>query len=199
MKNKFCFLVFILKIIFFAELNINKNNSVITVLAINNYYVPYVSVMIDSIIQNAKQKRKYEIYILYTNISLKNKEILNFQIKKDQRFSVGFINVTNFIENKKLNIFAHLNIETYFRFLIFDLFPISKKILYLDSDLIINTDISELYDINIEGKYLTAVKDIDTAGSLNFQYGKRKYINVILLDVKEMMNIFKQELFCLIL
>ena len=130
---------------------------------------------------------------------MKNKEILNFQIKKDQRFSVGFINVTNFIENKKLNIFAHLTIETYFRFLIFDLFPISKIILYLDSDLIINTDISELYDINIEGKYLTAVKDIDTAGSLNFQYGKRKYINVILLDVKEMMNIFKQELFCLIL
>ena len=183
MKNKFCFLVFIfinIKIIFFAKLNINKNNSVITVLAINNYYVPYVSVMIESIIQNAKQKRKYEIYILSTNISLKNKEILNYQIKKDQRFSVRFINVTNFIKNKKLNIFAHLTIETYFRFLIFDLFPNSKKILYLDSDLIINTDISELYDINIEGKYLAAVKDIDTAGSLNFQYGKRKYINDII-------------------
>ena len=136
--------------------------------------------MIESIIQNAKQKRLYKIYILTTNISLKNKENLNYQIKNDKRFSIYFINVTNYIENKKLNTFAHLTIETYFRFLIFDLFPNSKKVLYLDSDLIINYDISELYDINIEGKYLAAVKDIDTAGSLNYQKEKRNYINEII-------------------
>ena len=180
MKKIFCFL-------FFIYLNIKKfialletKNSVIIVLALNNVYVPYVSVLIDSIIQNAIQKRKYKIYILSTNISLRNKDKLNYQIKNDKRFSIEFINVTNFIENKKLNIFAHLTIETYFRFLIFELFPNSKKILYLDSDLIINADISELFDINIEGKYLAAVKDIDIAGSLNFQKGKRKYINDII-------------------
>ncbi len=156
------------------------NNSIITVLAINNNYVPYVSVMIESIIQNAKQKRLYKIYILTSYISLKNKENLNYQIKNDKRFSIDFINVTNFLENKKLNTFAHLTIETYFRFLIFDLFPYSKKVLYLDSDLIINYDISELYDMNIEGKYLAAVKDIDTAGSINYQKEKRNYINEII-------------------
>ncbi len=156
------------------------NNSIIIVLAINNNYVPYVSVMIESIIQNAKQKRLYKIYILTSYISLKNKENLNYQIKNDKRFSIDFINVTNFLENKKLNTFAHLTIETYFRFLIFDLFPYSKKVLYLDSDLIINYDISELYDMNIEGKYLAAVKDIDTAGSINYQKEKRNYINEII-------------------
>ena len=153
---------------------------ILVVLAVNNNYVPFVSVMIESIIQNAKQKRLYKIFILTTNISLKNKENLNYQIKKDKRFSIDFINVTNFIKNKKLNTFAHLTIETYFRFLIFDLFPNSKKVLYLDSDLIINCDISELYDINIGGKYLAAVKDIDTAGSLNYQKEKRNYINEII-------------------
>ena len=180
MKNIFIFLFLIFLTIKIYITQFNTNISVILVLAINNFYVPYVSVMIESIILNAKQKRKYEIYILSTNISLKNKENLNYQIKKDKRFSIEFINVTNVIKNKKLNTFAHLTIETYFRFLIFDLFPNYKKILYLDSDLIINTDISELYDINIEGNYLAAVKDIDTAGSLNFQKGKRKYIHEII-------------------
>ena len=180
MKNNFIFLFFIFLYIINFINQLKTNNSVIIVLALNNFYVPYVSVMIESIIQNAKQKRKYEIYILTTNISLKNKENLNYQIKKDKRFSIEFINVSNFIENKNLNTFAHLTIETYFRFLIFDLFPNYKKILYLDSDLIINADISELYDINIEGKYLAAAKDIDTAGSLNFQEGKKKYINEII-------------------
>ena len=178
MKNQFIFFLFIYIINF---INSTKtNNSIIIVLAVNNNYVPYVSVMIESIIQNAKQKRLYKIYILTTYISLKNKENLNSQIKNDKRFSIDFINVINFIENKKLNTFAHLTIETYFRFLIFDLFPNSKKVLYLDSDLIINYDISELYDMNIEGKYLAAVKDIDTAGSLNYQMEKRKYINEII-------------------
>jgi len=180
MKNNFIFLFFIFLYIINFINQLKTNNPVLTVIAINNYYVPYVSVMIESIIQNAKQKRKYKIYILTTNISLKNKENLKDQIKKDKRFSIEFINVTNFIENKNLNTFAHLTIETYFRFLIFDLFPNYKKILYLDSDLIINADISELYDINIDGKYLAAAKDIDTAGSLNFQEGKKLYINKII-------------------
>jgi lipopolysaccharide biosynthesis glycosyltransferase len=179
MKNKFIFFFIFIYLNNFIN-PIKTNNSIIIVLAVNNNYVPYVSVMIESIIQNAKQKRLYKIYILTTNISLKNKENLNYQIKNDKRFSIYFINVTNYIENKKLNTFAHLTIETYFRFLIFDLFPNSKKVLYLDSDLIINYDISELYDINIEGKYLAAVKDIDTAGSLNYQKEKRNYINEII-------------------
>ena len=157
-----------------------KLNSVITVLAINDIYVPYISALIESIIQNAEQKRPYEIFILTTNISLKNQENLKNQIKNDKRFFIEFINVNEFIKDKKLNIYSHLSIETYFRFFIFDLFPDIEKVLYLDSDLIINSDIADLYDINIDGKYLAAAKDIDIAGLLNFEKDKGIYIkNVI--------------------
>ena len=157
-----------------------SKHSIIIVLAVNNYYIPYVSVMIDSIIKNAKQKKPYEIFILKTNITLENKKNLRNQMKKNKMFSINFINVNNYIKEKKLNIFAHLSIETYFRFLIIDLFPKAKKVLYLDSDLIVNCDISDLYNINIDDKYLAAVKDIDTAGALNYEKDKRKYINEII-------------------
>ena len=181
MKIKILFFIFFFKKCFnIQSIEAKSNNSIIIVLAANNYYIPYVSVMIDSIIINAKQKRPYEIFILTTNISLKNKKKLKKQIKKNEMFYIEFINVNNFIENKNLNINAHLTIETYFRFLIFDLFPNFKKVLYLDCDLIVNSDISNLYDINIDGKYLAAAKDIDTAGALNYQKDKKKYIYEII-------------------
>ena len=181
MQIIYLFLIFLnLKCSYIQSIIPKSNNSIIIILAVNNNYVPYVSVMIESIIYNAKKIRSYEIFILTTNISIKNKEILKNQIKKNKKFSIAFLNVDKYIKNFNLNIFAHLTIETYFRFLIFDLFPNCKKVIYLDSDLIINYDLSDLYDINIEGKFLAAVKDIDTAGSLNFQEGKKKYINEII-------------------
>jgi lipopolysaccharide biosynthesis glycosyltransferase len=179
MKNfKIIFLFYY--ILFHFIIKSNLNTPVLIVLAVNNYYVPYVSVMIESLIYNSNRKRSYKLFILNTNISQKNKENLKLQIKKNKNFSIDFINVNKFLENKNLNLFYHLTIETYFRFLIFDLFPNSEKVLYLDSDLIINVDVSILYDINIKGKYLAASKDIDTAGSFNYQFEKRKYIKDVI-------------------
>ena len=208
-KFKLFFLFFYILYYLFSTIKSNLNAPVLIVLAVNNYYVPYVSVMIESLIYNSNPKRFYKLFILNTNISQKNIEILKTQIKKNKNFSINFINVNKFIENKNLKIFAHLTIETYFRFLILDLFPNSEKVLYLDSDLIINVDVSILYDINIEGKYLAATKDIDTAGILNYQFEKRKYIKdvigyngtdeyfqagVILFNVPEIRKKFSSEI-----
>ena len=128
MKNfKIIFLFYYILYFLISTINSNLNAPVLIVLAVNNYYIPYVSVMIESLIYNSNRKRSYKLYILNTNISLKNKENLKHLIKKNKNFSIKFINVNKFIENKNLNIFAHLTIETYFRFLIFDLFQNQKK------------------------------------------------------------------------
>ena len=114
MKNfKFFFLFFYILYYLLSTIKSNLNAPVLIVLALNNYYVPYVSVMLDSLIYNSNPKRSYKLFILNTNISQKNKEILKNQIKKNKNFSINFINVNKFIENKNLNIFAHLTIETY--------------------------------------------------------------------------------------
>ena len=36
--------------------------------------------------------------------------------------------------------------------------PQYKKMLYLDVDIIVNTDLSELYDVNLEGNYYGGVR-----------------------------------------
>ena len=43
-----------------------------------------------------------------------------------------------------------------------------------------NSDISDLYDTNIDGKYLTEAKNIDTVDSLIYQSCKSKYIYEII-------------------
>ena len=51
---------------------------------------------------------------------------------------------------------AHISVETYYRFLIQKVLPFYDKVLYLDSDIIINGDIAKLYNIDLQGKLLGA-------------------------------------------
>ena len=51
------------------------------------------------------------------------------------------------------------------------------KVLYLDSDLIVQGDVSELYSIDLEGNLIGAVRDIDFLGNLNMKDGKRLKYN----------------------
>jgi lipopolysaccharide biosynthesis glycosyltransferase len=51
----------------------------------------------------------------------------------------------------------HISIQTYYRILIPEIFPELNKAIYLDSDLIIESDIGELWQININDYYLAGV------------------------------------------
>lgn len=58
------------------------------------------------------------------------------------------------------------SIETYFRLLMIDLLPESvDRILYLDVDLIINKDISDLYNIDFSGNLVCAASDTNGNGN----------------------------------
>jgi lipopolysaccharide biosynthesis glycosyltransferase len=61
----------------------------------------------------------------------------------------------------------HISIETYFRIFIPDIMTDYHKVLYLDGDMIVNTDLAKLYATNIDGFLLGAVRDYDMAGVYN--------------------------------
>jgi lipopolysaccharide biosynthesis glycosyltransferase len=64
----------------------------------------------------------------------------------------------NFRMNKKLN---YITIETYYRIMIPDLLSNDiSKALYLDSDIIVESDIDELWNTDITNYYLAAVDEI---------------------------------------
>lgn len=69
-----------------------KSNNVAIALAANDYFVPYLSVTLASIVENSSSKRKYDILILTTDISQENKFTLQNLVSSHNNFSLRFVN-----------------------------------------------------------------------------------------------------------
>ena len=127
--------------------------------AVDNAYIPFLAVSINSLIKNSNSENFYFIRILYTNINEENKrKILKFENKN---IKIEFINVSNNIEELKSKLFTrdYYTNTTYYRILIPELYPKLKKALYLDCDIIILDDIAKLYNKNIDKYLIGSVKE----------------------------------------
>ena len=140
----------------------NEPNRIPIVLACNNVYIKYTSVLIESIARNADSAKKYDIYILNTDINKENQKILVDQLDQFSNMSVSFINVKRRIASVgDLFVDRHLSVETYFRFFVMDIFPNLDKILYLDCDTVVDADVAELFESDLGDKCIGAVRDVD--------------------------------------
>ena len=147
------------------------SNTIPVVFTTDNNYVPYMSVTIQSIIENSSSDRKYAFFVLHREVTEASKNILINQIEHYKQFTIEFIDVSFNIAKYDLYISRHITIETYFRFFIPEMFIKYAKVIYLDCDIVVCTDIAELYDIDIENYVLGAMRDIDT---VNYFYGAKK-------------------------
>ena len=149
-------------------------NGVSICFASDNNYAPYLAVTIKSLIENADKNKNYEIYILEDNIELEAKnKILSMS---DNRIFIKFININIYINKKlkdKLFVDRHLSISTYYRFLIPRIFKYFEKILWLDSDLIIFENISEIYDIELGSYMIGACKDSEIFRRIEYEDGAK--------------------------
>lgn len=172
-----------------AALN-EKNDEVYIVLACNNNYVPYLAVTIQSIIDTASKKRKYNVNILHSKITEENcNKVCNMATSN---VNIRFINVAKKIADKNLYTKHHISEETYYRALIPELFPKVKKVAYIDCDLVVVKDIAELYDVDISQYTIGAVKNfcnqlmVDYIGSeIEIPYTEYFNAGVLLLNLDE--------------
>ncbi|MFT3918512.1 glycosyltransferase family 8 protein [Cloacibacterium sp.] len=112
-------------------------------------YFKYANVVITSILHNQNKNCRYEINILSEFISEKNKEIAKKQISKYSNFSIRFV-ILKDIDTSNFFLNSYMSVSTYYRFYIPKLFSHYDRILYLDSDLIVDADISELASLDFE-------------------------------------------------
>jgi len=63
------------------------------------------------------------------------------------------------IENYDFYVWGPFTVNTYFRLLIPMMCKNYNKVLYLDSDIVCNTDVANLFEIDLDDNYLAAVKD----------------------------------------
>ncbi|MDO5386757.1 MAG: DUF4422 domain-containing protein [Pseudomonadota bacterium] len=129
----------------------------------NNSYAPYLVVAINSLIKNTSLNRMYNIYILENEMSPTNKDyILNLQT---DNVKIKFINLENILKQEKIRIEdlainKYFSPETYFRFFIPTIFKDIQKILYLDCDIAVNSDIAELYDTDLNKNWFGVCRNV---------------------------------------
>lgn len=138
------------------------NNEIIPiVLTTDKNFIPYTCVTLYSIAYNSNVDNKYEIIIFYDDeIDLNNKIKFDYILNQFSNFKLRFINIKQYFEKYclKSNI-PHVSNATFYRYVIPDVLQEYEKIVYLDTDLVVNADVSELYEVNLEDNYFAACCD----------------------------------------
>lgn len=124
--------------------------------ACDDNFVKYTIVSLQSMIRNASTDHRYHVYVLHTNIAPETQNQL-FQLKNDN-FDISFENVTAYLDSisHRLPIRDYYSKTTYFRLFIADMFPQYDKAIYIDSDTVVQGDISRMYLTDIGDAYVGA-------------------------------------------
>lgn len=168
-----------------------EQNNIAIALASNDYFVPYMSTLLESILEHSSGNVNYDILIMTQDISDVNRTIIKKICDNYTNFRVRFLDPTEFIEGYEFFVRGHFSMETYYRLVLPELLPAYDKILYLDSDMVVQDDVAKLYQENIGGYLIGACHDADTAGLYNgFEPNKKEYTDH-LLKLKEPYQYFQ--------
>ena len=141
-------------------------------------YIPYLDVAVSSLIANASKEFNYRIIILNTGLNKANVD----KIKQNEgdRFKIDFVDISGDVEKirSKLKNVYHFSVVTYYRLFIASLFPQYDKVIYLDCDLVVLGDISELYHTELDDNILGAcpeqfVQNTNNSSTLDRGQGDR--------------------------
>lgn len=162
------------------------------VFAADDNYVSQLTTTVYSAMKNADSSYFYDVVVLQRNVAWDKQERLRDFFKQFPNMSLRFTNVERELSGYDLSTNnAHISIETYYRFLIQKLLPFYDKVLYLDSDIVINGDIAKLYNTDLQGKLLGAIRDIDFLANLNVKHGKRMEYAKNVLKMKNPYDYFQ--------
>lgn len=148
-------------------------NTVPVVFAANNNFVGPLGVAVKSLLDHTSEGNFYDLVVLESDITAANKNRLRSLFTKPNA-QIRFVNVLPLLDGYTLKAHAHISRETFFRFVIQDVMPGYDKILYLDSDLLIQSDVAELFSTDVKGCLLAAALDIDFASQIN-GYDRKMY------------------------
>ncbi len=171
-------------------------NSLNIVLTTDENYIVPTMVTISSILSSSDVDTKFNIYILCARqLSFDCREKIAAIEKKNGQASVVFLE----IDDKKLNAAvttAYIPIASYYRLYISRLIS-DDRCLFIDGDMIVTQDLSQIYNTDLEGYYAAGVKDMgvqchfseyeDYAGYLDIP-DMRTYVNAgfMIYNLKKM-------------
>ena len=174
-----------------------KKNRIPVFFAVDDNYIDFLEVTLAAIIDNAKDEEyAYNFYILHNGLSKTSKKKLSKF--SHHRFKVSYYNVSGSLgqmENR-FKLRDYYTLTTYYRLLIPNTFFYIDKAIYLDCDIVVLDDLSNLYKYDIGDNLVGAVSDASVQVVKEFsdytlnalEIKKEDYFNagVLLMNLKEM-------------
>lgn len=164
----------------------NNLNVIPIFFAVDDGYIPFLAVSLQSLIKNSSKNYYYSIKILYTSIKEENKK----KIKKyeTENVKIEFVDLNYYIEEVKEKLYTrdYYTKTTYFRLFIPDLYPQYDKVIYLDSDIVVLGDIADLYNEEIGNNLVAAAPDDVIQNNPVFQEYAERVVGVA--DYKNYFN-----------
>ena len=126
---------------------------------VNNSYARQLCVIMVSLLENNSDV-DVRFHVLTRDFSEESKQAVEKLRIRYKNFSVDYTSpdLTMF-NDLKLNI-EYISVETYFRYVIADLYPNIDKGLYLDADMIVKGNLFDLWNTDISDYYAAGVSDI---------------------------------------
>lgn len=169
-------------------------NMIPVVFGIDKSYVFQAFVVMASILKNS-QSQYHFLILTKDEIESDTDELYESLRKYYYNFSLSIRKIENeILSNVKIHN-PHLAEATYYRLLIPQMIPEYEKCIYLDSDILVNGDLKELFSIDLNDNYLGGVKDCYLISKHETRHQKHlgipsveNYINagVLLMNLKRM-------------
>lgn len=151
--------------------------------SVNDAYSPFLATAIASIKDNASLRYTYRLHVLTDDISDLNRSRL--QALSTDDFQVEFFSLSDRLrelpsvaELQKHCFGAFASLTIYFRLFIPVLFPQYDKAIYLDADLVVPGDISQLWEESLGNKLVGAVADYSIQKIAPFMRYIDQYVGV---------------------
>lgn len=132
--------------------------------SVDDNYVPWLSVALKSLIHNASRQYRYELVILHEGLPeeslmrLKSLSEPGFTIRP-QLMTERFERIRSDFEGNRLHTLDRFTMTIFFRLFLPDMFPQYDRGIYLDSDIVVPGDISELFETDLGGNLIAACPD----------------------------------------
>ena len=165
--------------------------------SVDEKYLPYLAVALNSLIDNASKEYNYRLIVLHEGVTAESQNKIKL-LEKDG-FKIDFIpmveKLSPFTDHNTLRC-DYFTLTIYFRLFIPAIFPEYDKGIYLDSDIVVPGDISLLYKQELNDNLIGACMDysIQEVPPLTNYVEKAigvphdKYINsgILLMNLKEL-------------
>lgn len=142
----------------------------------DNYIVPTM-VTISSILSSANADVKFNIYILCAKeLSQKGRRQLNSIEDKYGQVAITFLE----IDDTKLSVAvttAYIPVASYYRLYISSLIP-DERCLFIDGDMIVRHDLTEVYNTELDDYYAAGVKDMGVQSHFSVYEGYAEYLGI---------------------